>query len=169
MKAERVVYDQVKHRIRFTDATLDLFGVPVLYTPVLTEPDPTVQYASGLLAPDVGNSTKIGYFARAAGLYRAVADQRPDRGAAILHPGRRTAGGRISRALEQWRHVAAGLASPTIPMAGWAAAPERRSMTICSAPAASRSNDTLARRLRRQLTNNTPICASTTSPISTGW
>jgi LPS-assembly protein len=64
VKAERVVYDQVKHRIHFTDATLDLFGVPILYTPVLSEPDPTVKYASGLLAPDFGNSTKIGYFAR---------------------------------------------------------------------------------------------------------
>lgn len=64
VKSERVVYDQIKHRIHFTDATLDLFGVPILYTPVLSEPDPTVKYASGLLAPDIGNSTKIGYFAR---------------------------------------------------------------------------------------------------------
>jgi LPS-assembly protein len=64
VKAERVVFDQDQHRIHFTDATLDLLGVPVLYTPILTEPDPTVKYASGLLAPDVGNSTKIGYFAR---------------------------------------------------------------------------------------------------------
>jgi LPS-assembly protein len=64
VKAEKVVYDQVKHRIHFSNATLELFGVPVLYAPFLTEPDPTVKYASGLLAPDVGNSTKIGYFAR---------------------------------------------------------------------------------------------------------
>ena len=64
VKAEKVVYDQVKHRIHFTDATVDLFGVPVLYAPVLSEPDPTVKYASGLLAPDLGNSSKIGYFAR---------------------------------------------------------------------------------------------------------
>ncbi len=64
VKAEKVIYDQVKHRIHFTDATLDLFGVPILYLPVLSEPDPTVKYASGLLAPDFGNSTKIGYFAR---------------------------------------------------------------------------------------------------------
>ena len=26
-----MVYDQVKHRIHFTDATVDLLGVPVLY------------------------------------------------------------------------------------------------------------------------------------------
>jgi len=65
VKAEKVVYDQVKHRIHFTDATVDLFGVPILYTPVLSAPDPTVRYASGLLAPEVGNSTKIGYYLRA--------------------------------------------------------------------------------------------------------
>ena len=64
VKAERVVIDQEAHRIHFTDATVEVLGVPVLYTPVLNEPDPTVKYASGFLAPDVGNSTKIGYFAR---------------------------------------------------------------------------------------------------------
>ena len=64
VKSERVVYDQEAHRIHFTDATVELMGVPMLYLPTLTEPDPTVKYASGLLAPDFGNSTKIGYFAR---------------------------------------------------------------------------------------------------------
>ncbi len=64
VKAERVVYDQQKHRIRFSDATVEVMGVPVLYTPFLTQPDPTVKYASGFLAPDFGNSTKLGYFAR---------------------------------------------------------------------------------------------------------
>ena len=73
VKAERVVYDQIKHRIHFQNATLDFFGVPVLYTPVLTEPDPSVRYASGLLAPDIGNSTKIGYFIRAP-VYVALSD-----------------------------------------------------------------------------------------------
>ena len=64
VKAERVVYDQTQHRIRFNNATFELFGVPVLYTPYLSEPDPTVRYSSGLLAPDVGNSTKLGNFIR---------------------------------------------------------------------------------------------------------
>jgi LPS-assembly protein len=64
VKSEKVVLDQVKHRVHFTDATVDVFGVPVLYLPYLVQPDPTVKYASGLLAPDVGNSTKIGNFIR---------------------------------------------------------------------------------------------------------
>ena len=64
VKAERIVYDQVKHKVRFKNASLEAFGVPVLYSPYLSLPDPTVRYATGFLTPDLGNSTKFGYFAR---------------------------------------------------------------------------------------------------------
>jgi LPS-assembly protein len=64
VRARRVVYDQVKHRIKFHDATIDAFGIPVAYTPYMTQPDPTVRYYSGILMPDVGSSTIIGYFVR---------------------------------------------------------------------------------------------------------
>jgi LPS-assembly protein len=64
VKSERVVYDQVAHRIHFTDATVDFLGIPVLYTPILSEPDPTVKYSSGFLAPDIGSATNAGYFVR---------------------------------------------------------------------------------------------------------
>ena len=75
VKSERVVYDQQRHRIRFTDATVDILGVPVFYTPVLTAPDPTVRYTSGVLAPDFGNSSTIGNFARIP-IYIALDDSR---------------------------------------------------------------------------------------------
>jgi LPS-assembly protein len=64
VKAERVVYDQTKHRVRFRNATIEVKGVPVAWLPAVTMVDPTVRYSSGLLTPDVGNSTKIGYFTR---------------------------------------------------------------------------------------------------------
>lgn len=64
VKSYRIVHDQLKHRIKFHDATLEFLGVPILYTPYLTQPDPTVKYASGLLMPDVGTSSTIGYFAK---------------------------------------------------------------------------------------------------------
>ncbi|MBV9693623.1 MAG: LPS-assembly protein LptD [Alphaproteobacteria bacterium] len=64
IKAYRVVHDQLKHRIRFKDATIEAFGVPILYTPYMSEPDPTVRYSSGLLLPDFGSSSTIGYFIR---------------------------------------------------------------------------------------------------------
>lgn len=64
VKAYRVVYDQLKHRFKFHDATIDFMGVPVLYTPYMTQPDPSVRYSSGLLPPDIGSSTIIGSFAK---------------------------------------------------------------------------------------------------------
>ena len=64
VKAERVVYDQTKHKVRFRNATIEVKGVPVAWLPSVSMPDPTVRYASGLLTPEVGNSTKIGYFTR---------------------------------------------------------------------------------------------------------
>ena len=71
--AKRVVYDEVAHRFRFRNATLEFFGVPVLYTPYLTEPDPSVKYASGILTPSIGNSTNIGYFIKVP-VYIALTD-----------------------------------------------------------------------------------------------
>ena len=65
IKSERIVYDQTKHRVRFHNATIDVQGVPVAWLPFFSVVDPTVHYATGLLTPDVGNSTKIGYFIRA--------------------------------------------------------------------------------------------------------
>ena len=64
IKSYRVVYDQLKHRIKFHDATIDFMGVPILYTPYMTQPDPTVRYSSGLLPPDLGSSSIIGSFAK---------------------------------------------------------------------------------------------------------
>src|SRR6185295_5831996 len=64
VKAERVVYDQTKHKVRFTNATVEVQGVPVAWLPAVSVPDPTVRYATGLLTPEFGNSTKIGYFTR---------------------------------------------------------------------------------------------------------
>lgn len=64
IKAVRIVHDKQSKTITFDDATLELMGLPVLYTPYLSMPDPTVRYASGLLTPDAGNSSTLGYFVR---------------------------------------------------------------------------------------------------------
>ena len=62
IRAEKVEHDQEAHRLKFHDATLNAFGVPVFYTPYLTEPDPSVHYASGFLLPDIGSSSANGYY-----------------------------------------------------------------------------------------------------------
>jgi LPS-assembly protein len=64
VKSERVIYDKAGQKVRFRNASLEAFGVPILWSPYLSVPDPEVRYSSGFLTPDIGNSTKYGYFAR---------------------------------------------------------------------------------------------------------
>lgn len=64
VKASRVIYDEVHHRIYYNDAVVELEGVPVFYTPFFSHPDPTVKHQSGLLVPDFGSKSTIGYYAR---------------------------------------------------------------------------------------------------------
>jgi len=60
IKAVKVTYDEAAHKIEYEDATFELFGVPVLYTPYFEHPDGTVKRASGVLTPQFGLSSKLG-------------------------------------------------------------------------------------------------------------
>lgn len=62
VKAVRIVHDNVKKEIVYTDASLEFMGVPVLYTPFFSQADPTVKHKSGLLIPDFGSSSILGTF-----------------------------------------------------------------------------------------------------------
>jgi LPS-assembly protein len=60
LRAERVVHDEDEQTIFYRDTTLELFGVPVFYTPYFEHPDPTVERQTGFLAPTVGSSDELG-------------------------------------------------------------------------------------------------------------
>ncbi|MFA7429042.1 MAG: LPS assembly protein LptD, partial [Rhodospirillaceae bacterium] len=60
VKAMKVVHDQESKDIVYTDAWLEMWGVPVAYTPYLSHPDPTVKRKSGLLAPSYGGRRDLG-------------------------------------------------------------------------------------------------------------
>ncbi len=62
LKAERVTHDQEKHDLIYRNATLDMWGVPVFYTPYFSNPDPTVKRRSGFLTPTIGRSSNLGAF-----------------------------------------------------------------------------------------------------------
>jgi LPS-assembly protein len=64
IKADRVYYDEVHHRIYYHDATLQALGMSIFYTPYYTTPDPTVKHATGFLMPYYGNNTTLGTFVR---------------------------------------------------------------------------------------------------------
>ncbi|MCZ6859875.1 MAG: LPS assembly protein LptD, partial [Alphaproteobacteria bacterium] len=60
LKARRVVHDQKARDIEYYDAWMEIFGVPVLYSPYFRHPDPTVKRRSGFLAPVLGNDSELG-------------------------------------------------------------------------------------------------------------
>lgn len=60
VKAMKVVHDQEAKDIVYTDAWLEMWGVPVAYTPYLSHPDPTVDRRSGFLAPAYGGRKDLG-------------------------------------------------------------------------------------------------------------
>lgn len=61
IKARRIVHDQVKKNIEYTDASLDMFGVPVIYMPFFWHADPTVKRRTGFLPPLLGNDNQLGF------------------------------------------------------------------------------------------------------------
>lgn len=60
IRARKVTQDNEKEMIYYRDAVFELKGVPVLYTPYLAHPDPSVERKSGLLIPTAGYSTRTG-------------------------------------------------------------------------------------------------------------
>lgn len=73
VQASKVVHDQSKHRIYFTNAMIKMFGVPVFYFPYFSTSDPTVKRQTGFLMPDVGTSSVMGTFTRLP-LYISISD-----------------------------------------------------------------------------------------------
>jgi LPS-assembly protein len=62
VKAVKVIHDKKRQTIEYRDAWLEFAGVPVLYTPYLSHPDPTVKRKSGFLTPSFGTSNAVGSF-----------------------------------------------------------------------------------------------------------
>ncbi len=60
IRARRVIHDEVARQIHYEDATFDLAGVPIFYTPYFRHPDPTLDRASGFLAPTLLAGDAIG-------------------------------------------------------------------------------------------------------------
>ena len=54
--------DAENHRIEYTDAYVDIYGVPVAYLPYFAHADPSVRRASGFLVPVFGQISHIGQF-----------------------------------------------------------------------------------------------------------
>ncbi|MEL6111654.1 MAG: LPS assembly protein LptD [Pseudomonadota bacterium] len=62
VKSLRVTRDEERKVIRFHHAFFELKGVPILYTPFLQTPDPSVERQSGFLTPVIGTSSRLSGF-----------------------------------------------------------------------------------------------------------
>ena len=60
LKAVKVVHYKNSHEVEYKDATLEVFGVPIVYTPYFRHVDPFSKRKSGFLAPRFGSSSELG-------------------------------------------------------------------------------------------------------------
>ena len=65
MSGDEVPSEQENRRDRrgYSDAEMEMWGIPVMYAPYFWHADPSVKRASGLLIPSIGSSSHIGQFA----------------------------------------------------------------------------------------------------------
>lgn len=64
IKAKEIEHDKTDRMLYYKDAALEFWGVPLLWTPYLSQPDPTVKRKSGFLIPTIINGSAIGTGAR---------------------------------------------------------------------------------------------------------
>lgn len=60
VKASKVTHDQETKDVTYRNAFLEFYGIPVMYTPYLSHPDPTVERRTGFLVPSYGTDSELG-------------------------------------------------------------------------------------------------------------
>lgn len=60
IRAARIIHIRDQHEIEYRDAVLEVYGVPIAYTPYFSHADPTVKRKSGFLVPNFGSSSDLG-------------------------------------------------------------------------------------------------------------
>jgi LPS-assembly protein len=63
LRARQATLNPNTQMISYSDAVLEIAGVPVLYLPYFTHPDPNSERRSGLMVPDAGVTSDYGAFA----------------------------------------------------------------------------------------------------------
>ena len=61
VKGARIIHDQSDKMLYFENARLEFFGVPMMYMPYFSTPDPTVKRKSGFLMPGFSTVSTYGY------------------------------------------------------------------------------------------------------------
>lgn len=61
VKAARIIHDEQEKMIYFEQAQLEFFGLPVMYYPYMSAPDPSVKRKSGWLNPIFSTASRTGF------------------------------------------------------------------------------------------------------------
>jgi LPS-assembly protein len=61
VQAKRIIHDNARQTIYYEDAELEFYGVPILYLPYFSTPDPSVTRKSGILAPTYAYKSQLGF------------------------------------------------------------------------------------------------------------
>ncbi|VBB69227.1 Membrane protein, putative [invertebrate metagenome] len=64
IQAVQVTYDTAQQQIEYRDAWLEMWGIPIVYTPYLSHPGPRVKRRSGFLTPTLGGTRDLGMTVR---------------------------------------------------------------------------------------------------------
>lgn len=60
LKGDKIIHDKEEKTLVYNHAWMEVFGVPVAYTPYFYHPDPSVKRKTGLLIPDNATSHDLG-------------------------------------------------------------------------------------------------------------
>ena len=61
VQAARIIHDEGEKMLYFEDARVEFFGVPLVYVPFMSAPDPTVKRKSGFLFPGMSEASQYGF------------------------------------------------------------------------------------------------------------
>lgn len=75
LKASDVQIDEADERVRYANARIEMFGIPMLYAPVMSHPTPDAEAKSGLLAPEYSVDGLLGTVVKAPFYWRIAPDK----------------------------------------------------------------------------------------------
>jgi LPS-assembly protein len=61
IKAEQIIHDKELQIVEYRDAVMEIDGIPILYAPYFSHPDPSVKRQSGFLPPVFGYGNTLGF------------------------------------------------------------------------------------------------------------
>lgn len=60
LQAEHIVINKEEQTVKYDDAVMEIYGVPIFYTPYFSHPTPNADNKTGLLEPTLKQSTNLG-------------------------------------------------------------------------------------------------------------